>query len=251
MPRKFVAGLVIGSLCTVATIYHFKPTKGTVNQDLLTDTQHYVHPNIRIAPDARWVSVEDIEQSLKNTPPMNVGFDIDDTVLFPNTSFHVSYEKFCKHDTSEMKKECTKNPHFWDDINTSGNLSPPKNIGKDLIEMHKRRGDKIFFITAREKSKFKPETMSNTLRKTFDIENMHEVIYLGMSSINTQKPGKTNSIVKHNIKIFYGDSDADIAAAIAAGVRGIRVIRAPNSQDNFTMPVNGRYGEEVIIGSDM
>lgn len=256
MPRKFVAGLVLGSICTIGGLYyHYKSHHGPSNPDVFSDIiashQHYIHPNIKVSEDVKWTTVKQIEESLKDTPPMHVGFDIDDTVLFPNTSFHVSYKKFCANDNSPLKKTCVHQQKFWDFINASGHLSPPKAIGRDLIEMHQRRGDTIFFITAREKSKFTAETMTQTLKETFNIKNMQEVIYLGMSSINTEKPGKTDSIISNNIKVFYGDSDADIAAAVHAKIRGIRVMRAPNSQDNHNMPLNGRYGEEVIIGSDM
>ncbi|VDY35120.1 Class B acid phosphatase precursor [Morganella morganii] len=39
--------------------------------------QHAIH----------WISVEQIEESLKGQPPMAVGFDIDDTVLFSSPGF--------------------------------------------------------------------------------------------------------------------------------------------------------------------
>lgn len=242
MPRKFIAGLVIGSVCTITAAYF---------SSVHNSGCPHLHPKINISENAKWTTVAEIEKSLADTPAMNVGFDIDDTVLFPNTSFHVSYQKFCPHDDTPQRKSCVDQQAFWDHMNAQGELNPPKEVGKALIDMHKRRGDKIFFITAREKSKYKKENMSDTLRNTFKIANMPEVIYLGMATINTDKPGKTPAILENNIKIFYGDSDADIAAAVAANIRGIRVLRAPNSQDNHVMPLNGRYGEEVIIGSDV
>lgn len=239
MPRKFIAGLVIGSLCTVGAVYY------------QVKKSPYIHPKLNISTEAKWTTVDEIEQSLAGQPPINVGFDIDDTVLFPNTSFHIAYKKFCPHDDSPNHDDCVKQQKFWDYMNTNGELSTPKEVGKLLIEMHQRRGDTIYFITAREKSKYQPETLTKTLQNTFKIKNMQSVIYLGMKTIDTNKPGKTPAIKNHNIKIFYGDSDADIAAAKAANIRGIRVLRAPNSQDTHIMPQNGIYGEEVIIGSDV
>lgn len=250
MPRKFIAGLVIGSICTI-TVMYLPSINANFSTSLLSKKSPYLHPKINVSDEAKWVTVEEIEQSLLNTPAMNVGFDIDDTVLFPHTSFHVAYQKFCNNDVTPLHTECTTQQKFWDHMNAQGELSPPKEIGKQLIDLHKRRGDKIFFITAREKSMHAKENLSETLRNTFKIGNMHEVIYLGMATISTETPGKTPSIIEHNIQLFYGDSDADIAAAKAANIRGIRVIRAPNSQDNHVMPLNGRYGEEVIIGSDV
>lgn len=243
MSRKFIAGLILGTTITTTTIlgnsyFYHKPN-------------FHTHPKIRVSDAAVWTTVADIEDSLRDTPPINIGFDIDDTLLFPKTSFHVYYARYCPNDHEPYRPSCTQSQDFWDHLNRSGNLSPAKAIGTDLIEMHKRRGDNIFFITAREQSLKKPETMTETLKQTFDLKDINKVIYTGLKSLNPEKPGKTMAIQNNNIKIFYGDSDGDIAAAKAANIRGIRVIRAPNSQDNHDMPINGRYGEEVIIGSDV
>jgi acid phosphatase (class B) len=259
MPRKFIAGLVIGSVCTVTAAYFSYFNTNDFNgasklHAYISPNQKinpHLHPKINISENAKWTTVADIEASLADMPPMNVGFDIDDTVLFPHAAFHTSYQKFCPFDQEPLRPSCVNQQGFWDHVNAQGQLNPPKEVGKQLIEMHKRRGDTIFFITAREKSKYIKENMSDTLRDIFKIEDMPDVIYLGMATINTDKPGKTPAIIENDIKVFYGDSDADIAAAKAANIRGIRILRAPNSQDNHIMPLNGRYGEEVIIGSDV
>ncbi|MBP9721618.1 MAG: acid phosphatase AphA [Gammaproteobacteria bacterium] len=240
MPRRFISGLILGAAIAFSSAYYFLESKVVI-----------VHPKIKVANYVKWTTIDEIEKSLKNTPPMNVGFDIDDTILFPRVSFEIYFERYCPHDHQAYRPSCTNNQVFWDHINRSGNLSPPKNVGKELIEMHKQRGDNIFFITAREQSKHKPETMTETLSKIFEIKEINKVIYLGLKALNPEKPGKTKAIIKNNIKIFYGDSDGDIAAAKAANIRGIRVMRSPNSQDNEHMPINGRYGEEVIVGSDV
>jgi len=242
MPHKFFAGIAIGAALTLGvSFYVFKP-------------KVYHHPNLKITEDINWTSVENIENSLKDKPAMHVGFDIDDTALFPRTAFHVAFQEHCPDDEREFKHSCSAKQEFWDQMNTSGHLCPPKKIAIELINMHKKRGDKIHFITAREKSKNTPETLTQTLKQVFGLPDLDPVVFLGWTSItNPDKPGKTKTIKEKNIKIFYGDSDADISAAVEAGVRGIRVIRAANSQDNAnkTMPLNGRYGEEVIVGSDL
>ena len=250
MSRRFIAGLITGTAITLSISYSFNnPTSpNLVNYD---EPHKYHSPSIKIAKEAVWTTVEEIETSLGGTPPISVGFDIDDTLLFPKTSFHVYYDRYCPKDTEPFRPSCTNSQDFWDHMNRSGNLSPAKAIGIKLIDMHKRRGDNIFFITAREKSKNKPETLTNTLQSIFDIPNINKVIYLGLKALNPEKPGKTAAILEKDIKVFYGDSDGDIAAARAANIRGIRVLRAPNSQDNSDMPLNGRYGEEVIMGSDV
>lgn len=241
MPRKLFAGIAIGTALTIgASFFIYKP-------------KHYVHPRIKITDDVNWTTVENIENSLRNKPPMDVGLDIDDTALFPRTAFHVVTQKHCPEDKRAFKESCNSVPDFWDDINSSAHLSPPKQIGIDIINMHKKRGDKIHFITAREQSNKTPENLTATLKKVFELPDLDPVIFVGASSFDPSKPGKTKVILDNKIKIYYGDSDSDMAAAVQAGIRGIRVIRAPNSQDNdhHRMPINGKYGEEVIIGSDL
>lgn len=44
------------------------------------------------------------------------------------------------------------------------------------------------------------------------------------------------------MKVFYGDADGDIKAAQAAGIRGIRLLRAANSTYR-PLPLAGRWGK--------
>ncbi|BDZ00327.1 hypothetical protein MUTS16_14000 [Escherichia coli] len=55
-----------------------------------------------------WVSVAQIENSLAGRPPMAVGFDIDDTVLFP-----VRVSGAAKTFSPESE-DYLKNPVFWE-----------------------------------------------------------------------------------------------------------------------------------------
>ena len=54
--------------------------------------QHAIH----------WISVEQIEESLKGQPPMAVGFDIDDTVLFSSGLYRGKLE-YSPNDYSYLK----------------------------------------------------------------------------------------------------------------------------------------------------
>lgn len=65
----------------------------------------------------------------------------------------------------------------WDEF------SIPKEVARQLIDMHVRRGDAIFFVTGR--SPTKTETVSKTLADNFHIPatNMNPVIFAG------DKPG--------------------------------------------------------------
>lgn len=53
----------------------------------------------------------------------------------------------------------------------------------------------------------------------------------------------------HKLKIYYGDADADIAAARELNIRGIRILRAANSSYQ-PLPKAGQFGEEVVINSE-
>lgn len=189
-----------------------------------------------------WVSVAQIENSLMGRPPMSVGFDIDDTVLFSSPGFWRG-----KKTWSPESEEYLKNPAFWQQMNNGWDeFSIPKEVARALIAVHLKRGDRIWFITGR--SPTKTESVSKTLQDDFLIPaaNMNPVIFAGeKAGQNT----KTQWLEQKNIKIFYGDSDNDIAAAREAGARGIRVLRASNSTYK-PLPQAGAFGEEVIVNSE-
>ncbi|MEE6801597.1 acid phosphatase AphA, partial [Escherichia coli O8:H10] len=189
-----------------------------------------------------WVSVAQIENSLQGRPPMAVGFDIDDTVLFSSPGFWRGKETF-----SPQSEAYLHNPEFWEKMNNGWDaFSIPKEVARTLIAMHVKRGDAIYFVTGR--SQTKTETVSKTLQDDFQIPaaNMNPVIFAG------DQPGqntKTQWLQDKHIKMFYGDSDNDIRAAREVGARGIRVLRASNSTYR-PLPQAGMYGEEVIVNSE-
>ncbi|KEA49975.1 hypothetical protein DT73_25795 [Mangrovibacter sp. MFB070] len=189
-----------------------------------------------------WVSVAQIENSLLGRPPMAVGFDIDDTVLFSSPGFYRGKKMF-----SPESNDYLSNPAFWEKMNNGWDeFSIPKEVARALIDMHVRRGDSIWFITGR--SQTKTETVSKTLQDDFHIpaSSMNPVIFAGD---NPGQNTKTNWLVDKQIRIFYGDSDGDITAARDAGIRGIRVLRASNSTYR-PLPSAGKFGEEVIVNSE-
>ena len=172
----------------------------------------------RLAEQApiHWVSVAQIENSLAGRPPMAVGFDIDDTVLFSSPGFWRGKKTF-----SPESEDYLKNPVFWEKMNNGWDeFSIPKEVARQLIDMHVRRGDAIFFVTGRSPTGDKPG--QNT---------------------------KSQWLQDKNIRIFYGDSDNDITAARDVGARGIRILRASNSTYK-PLPQAGAFGEEVIVNSE-
>lgn len=189
-----------------------------------------------------WVSVAQIENSLLGHPPMAVGFDIDDTVLFSSPGFWRGQKNY-----SPSSQDYLKNPEFWEKMNNGWDaFSIPKEVARSLIAMHVKRGDSIYFVTGR--SPTKTETVSKTLQDDFLIPaaSMNPVIFAG------DHPGqnsKTQWLKEKNIRVFYGDSDNDITAAREAGARGIRVLRASNSTYR-PLPQAGAFNEEVIVNSE-
>ncbi|MGY5958903.1 acid phosphatase AphA [Kosakonia sp. BK9b] len=189
-----------------------------------------------------WVSVAQIERSLVERPPMAVGFDIDDTVLFSSPGFWRG-----KKTWSPNSDEYLHNPAFWEKMNNGWDeFSIPKEVARQLIAMHVKRGDSIYFITGR--SATKTETVTKTLQDDFLIPaaNMNPVIFAG------DQPGQNNKtqwLKAKQIRIFYGDSDSDITAARESEARPIRVLRASNSTYR-PLPQAGALGEEVIVNSD-
>ncbi|AEW76499.1 acid phosphatase AphA [Aggregatibacter actinomycetemcomitans] len=188
-----------------------------------------------------WISVDQLKKELEGKAPMNVSFDIDDTVLFSSPCFYHGQQKY-----SPGKQDYLKNQDFWNEVNAGcDQYSIPKQIAVDLINMHQERGDQIYFITGRTAGD--KDGVTPVLQKAFSIKNMHPVEFMGGRD-RTTKYNKTPGIIEHKVTIHYGDSDDDILAAKEAGVRGIRLMRAANSTYQ-PMPTLGGYGEEVLINS--
>ena len=189
-----------------------------------------------------WVSVAQIENSLMGHPPMAVGFDIDDTVLFSSPGFWRGKKTY-----SPDSEAYLKNPEFWEKMNNGWDeYSIPKEVARAVIAMYVKRGDSIYFITGRTQTA--TESVTKTLQDDFLIPaaNMNPVIFAG------DHPGqnsKTQWLKEKNIRVFYGDSDNDITAAREAGARGIRVLRASNSTYR-PLPQAGAFNEEVIVNSE-
>ena len=235
--RKFT--LALSAVCLLFTLN--QPAQALVSSPSQLNPGTNVAKLAEQAP-IHWVSVAQIENSLTGRPPMAVGFDIDDTVLFSSPGFWRGKKTY-----SPNSEDYLKNPQFWEKMNNGWDeFSMPKEVARQLIAMHVKRGDSIWFVTGR--SQTKTETVSKTLQDDFLIPaaNMNPVIFAG------DKPGqntKTQWLQAKQIKVFYGDSDNDITAAREAGARGIRVLRAANSSYK-PLPMAGALGEEVIVNSE-
>lgn len=182
-----------------------------------------------------WLTLDQLRSSLNATAPVAVGFDIDDTVLFSSPCFYYGQQKY-----SPGSEAYLRDPNFWQEINAGcDQYSVPKQAARAVIELHKQRGDTIYFITGRPATQ--GEQLTSILQRTFGISQMQPVVF-------TSGPEKTRFIHDRGLKVYYGDADSDITSARAAGARAVRIMRAANSTYQ-PLPVNGALGEEVLVNS--
>ena len=90
---------------------------------------------------------------------VNVGFDVDDTLLFSSPAFNIAK----KSGYSEYSEE------WWTIVNKSdeGN-SIVKKVAEKILNEHKAKGDQIFAITARDGTG--GDVLRDFLNKTFGIK---------------------------------------------------------------------------------
>ena len=169
----------------------------------------------KVQKAVHFVSVEDIKKSLEGKGPINVSFDIDDTLL--HSSGYFIYGQHYYQIPGDKRGEISYlyNQKFWDYVAENGDEhSIPKQSAKDLIKMHLERGDNVFFITGRTKhSKDKNYTstkLSKTLQRYFELPKEVYVEYTADTPTGGYKYDKSYYIKKHNVSIHYGDSDDDI-----------------------------------------
>lgn len=188
----------------------------------------------------REVTIEDIVRSLP-LRPVPVGFDVDDTLLFSTPGFHYALtNRDGPGGSNRYGSEPLSSTAFWQDMNNRHDgFSLPKESGRALLKMHLSRGDDIYFITARTGSQ--PERLTELLGYTFGIPEPNPVIFVGHT-------GKTRDLRRLGIVVYYGDADSDVEDARKAGVRAIRLLRSPLS-NNPSDARPGHFGEEVLENS--
>lgn len=203
------------------------------------DINAYQYPE-----EINWIEIEDLKNRFKDKAPMRIGFDLDDAIVF--TSAIV--EKNCP-DCNAQKFE-SRGISMFEKLNCDEvRFTIPKRIGKALVAFHQARDDELYFITARKLTPCVNEgySINDWIKETFDIKNMHPVIFTDCSF---GKGSKTKWLKENKIAIFYGDSNSDIESAQEAGISGIRLMRASNSWEHKRSDI-GKYGELVIQRSDI
>ena len=182
----------------------------------------------KVQKAVHFVSVDDIKKSLEGKGPINVSFDIDDTLLHSSGYFIYGQHYFQIPGDKRGAVSYLYNQKFWDYVAENGDEhSIPKQSAKD--------------------KNYTSTKLSKTLQRYFELPKEVYVEYTADTPTGGYKYDKSFYIKKHNVSIHYGDSDDDILAARELGIRGIRVQRAYNSTNPQKM--NGGYGEEVLINS--
>jgi acid phosphatase (class B) len=193
------------------------------------------------------ITAEKIAEGLTGMPPMAVGFDVDETILFSSPVFYHLSQTL--PDCEGMLEGCSVQPGYWEQANTLDTFSLPKPVGVELAKMHIARGDEVYFITARTGTD--NETLSQVLRDLLDDQTLADVVFVGY--VPGTNP-KIEAIQERNIQIYYGDSDGDMRAAYAQEppITGYRMLRSENTLENiYGVPTPGICGERVVKGSDL
>jgi acid phosphatase class B len=107
-------------------------------------------------PVAKEVSIEQLKRLL-SAHPIVVGFDVDDTLVFSAPAFNAlqpAYpaEVIRPKDYAALTTGQRRQYHeFWNLLNEQyDERSMPKRIGKELLDLHLRRGDDIYIISRRQ-----------------------------------------------------------------------------------------------------
>jgi len=169
-----------------------------------------------------------IQPGQETVKGLKVGFDLDDTLLFSTPAFDKGFKSV--HEPFLRR--------FWLLVNQSdkGNSTVKESV-KKILEEHKKNGDEIFIITARDPDGSRP--LIDFIIETFKIKE--ENIYL-------EPRGKKNKIKSLELDIFYGDADSDISDAMKSGAKAIRIMRSEKSW-NKKKYHPGKYGEQLIENS--
>ena len=149
---------------------------------------------------------------------LNVGFDIDDTVLF-------------SRDVFLSLPDDKRNPTDYGRINSHDSdysifITPTV----ELIDYFRSNGHNVFFITAR------PDVNGNILAEfltkglVFEVKVNKNLFFSPKETINGKRFTTKQRLMKRlKLDLFYGDADSDMIAALKAGVHPVRVVRNESS----------------------
>jgi|TARA_B110000240_G_C13508011_1_gene457442 acid phosphatase class B len=153
---------------------------------------------------------------------LNIGFDIDDTVLYSEDAFQ-----------SYVKKNGYPIDYGWINQNDK-NYSLPITPTIDLIHFFKSKGHNVYFITARQGENGKDLAEYLTTELGYNITKDVNLFFMPKEKIGDQRfTTKHRKMKELDLDLFYGDSDSDIIAALKASVHPVRVVRNMASIDAY------------------
>tara|TARA_B100001758_G_scaffold247881_1_gene268115 strand:+ start:893 stop:1570 length:678 start_codon:yes stop_codon:yes gene_type:complete len=149
---------------------------------------------------------------------LNVGFDIDDTVLFSRDVF-----------LSIPKDKRDPIDYGWINTHDDG-LSIYIKPTVDLINYFITNGHNVFFITARPGTN--GEVLATFLSRglNFLVKKNKNLFFSPSERIDGKSHTTKHRIMKRlKLDLFYGDGDSDIVASLKAGVHPVRIVRHEKS----------------------
>jgi len=190
------------------------------------------------------VSVSEIAESLKDKGPLTVGLDLDGTTFFTESLYYYAQNNIDGPNGTNIYGDYPlQNPEFICSVNNEfvGQYIP-KNAAIDVIEMHRKRGDNVIFIT--KKAGSAEERISDYINAIFGIEDPNVIF--------TNEMSKTPYINEEKVSVYYGDSDGDITDSISAdNCTPYRFLRNDITLIYYNSSYDpGYYGESVVEDSD-
>ena len=160
--------------------------------------------------------------TLASSGILNVGFDIDDTILFSRDVFlNIPENKRNPIDYGWVNRQDRKLSLF---------ITPTL----DLINYFRNNGHKIYFITARsgENGDYLAKFLSDSLKMS--IVKDKNLFFCPKETINGKRyTTKHHQMKKLKLDLFYGDADTDMIAALKANVHPIRIVRHKKSIEQY------------------
>ena len=157
-----------------------------------------------------------------NSGALNVGFDIDDTILFSRDVFlNIPKDKRDPIDYGWVNKQ---------DRKASIYITP----SVKLINYFKANGHNLFFITARsgENGKHLAKFLSKGLE--MKIVKDKNLFFCPSETLEGFKHTTKHRVMKSlELDLYYGDSDSDIIAALKADVHPVRIVRHQKSINQY------------------
>ncbi len=168
-----------------------------------------------------------------NPGVLNVGFDIDDTVLFSRDVFlSIPKNKNNPIDYSWVNMQDEKLSLF---------ITPTV----ELIKYFKNNGHNIFFITARssENGHYLAKFLSKNLN--LEIVTNENLFFCPKETIDGKRyTTKHKQMEKLRLDLFYGDADTDMVAALKARVHPVRIVRHKDSIEQYGKNYFGNVMDE-------